>query len=237
MLRRMLSVCLSLTAVVGSVVADEGPQYLFVQNSSAVKADGSTLTLKGVTASTLFFSDRPFRIAGHLATEEFVANWGMGEGNFASDPPNATLSVFGDDKVIDVVVILKNPRLAGKNLLYDVEVLEGDLPARGGPSALFIDIIGRPLTPVSVAGVHRRTRRRAVVVGGTAAVATAGAVATADAASSAPPPAAQAPPPATPPPAAPTAEEQLKTLKSLLDQGLITKDEYDKKTAEIVKKM
>jgi hypothetical protein len=38
--------------------------------------------------------------------------------------------------------------------------LDGEMPAEGGPSALFIDVIGRPATPVSAAGMHRRTRRR-----------------------------------------------------------------------------
>lgn len=56
-------------------------------------------------------------------------------------------------------------------------------------------VVGRPLTPVSVAGVARRTTRRTVVA--TSAVA-------------APPPTTttvvvQAPPPAAPPPAAPPA--------------------------------
>lgn len=32
--------------------------------------------------------------------------------------------------------------------------------AEGDASSLFIDIIGRPLTPLSVGGVRRRTRRR-----------------------------------------------------------------------------
>lgn len=30
----------------------------------------------------------------------------------------------------------------------------GTMPPAGGPSALDIDVIGRPLTPVSVAGLH-----------------------------------------------------------------------------------
>jgi penicillin V acylase-like amidase (Ntn superfamily) len=38
----------------------------------------------------------------------------------------------------------------------DVKILDGEMPASGGPSSLFIDTIGRPLSPVSVAGVHRR---------------------------------------------------------------------------------
>jgi hypothetical protein len=35
------------------------------------------------------------------------------------------------------------------------------MPASGGASSLFIDMIDHPATPVSVADVHRRTRRRA----------------------------------------------------------------------------
>ena len=52
-------------------------------------------------------------------------------------------------------------------------------------------IVGRPLTPVSVAGVARRTTRRTVAVASTSA-----AVATESAAASAAPPAAAAPAPA-----------------------------------------
>ncbi len=41
------------------------------------------------------------------------------------------------------------------NLLF-VQSAEGDA------SSLFIDVIGRPLTPLSAGGVRRRTRRRVV---------------------------------------------------------------------------
>lgn len=57
-------------------------------------------------------------------------------------------------------------------------------------------IVGAPLTPVSVAGVARRTTRRTVAVAGTAAVAT---TAASSAAYASPPPAK----PATPAPAVP----------------------------------
>jgi hypothetical protein len=43
----------------------------------------------------------------------------------------------------------------------EVEVTEGDLAPSDGPASLFIDMIGRPMTPVSVAGGRRRGRRRA----------------------------------------------------------------------------
>jgi len=56
-----------------------------------------------------------------------------------------------------LVVTLKNPQFTGDDLTYDISVIEGKLPAKGGPCALFIDIIGMPLTPLSYAGVARRS--------------------------------------------------------------------------------
>ena len=42
-----------------------------------------------------------------------------------------------------------------------IDILDDGMPASGGASSLIIDMIGRPTTPVSVAGVHCRTRCRA----------------------------------------------------------------------------
>ena len=90
-------------------------QLLFVQNAQGVEvaADGRTLTLKGLSPTTLFFSDRPVRIAGHYLTGEYLQFWKAGPDSFLKDPPNATLSVFekGKDELSDVVVTLRNPRL------------------------------------------------------------------------------------------------------------------------------
>ena len=60
----------------------------------------------------------------------------------------------------DVVVVLRDPVLEGDDLSYSVEVTDGELSASAGPVSLFIDMIGRPLSPGSVAGVRRRGRRR-----------------------------------------------------------------------------
>ncbi len=211
------------------------PQFLFVQNGRGVIFEKGMITLKGVSPTTLFFSDRPMRIAGHYATDEFVQMWGQGKDSFASNPPNATLSIFQEDrdKLIDVVVKLSNPRLEGDDLTYHVAILEGQMPAKGGICSLFIDIIGLPFTPLSVAGVARRWTRRAVVVG---AAATTAAAATSAAAAAAPPSTVvvqEAPPPA---PAAPSlqVEQELKSLKALFDQGLISQSEYDAKRQQIL---
>jgi hypothetical protein len=140
----------------------EEVQLLFVQTSKDVALEKEKMTLKGISPTTIFFSDRPKRIAGHMATEDFVADWkeGKGKNSFVDDPPNATLSIFGKDEIVDIVMELKNPRLKGNDFIYDIGVLEIDHPITSGPCSLFIDPIGRPLSPTSVAGVHRRHRRR-----------------------------------------------------------------------------
>ena len=132
---------------------------LFVQNAQGATLDNGKLTLKGISPTTIYFSDRPERLAGHMATKEFVPFWSEGKDSFLSDPPNATLSAFSDGTVNDFVVELRNPQLNGGELTYDVRVLEGILPIKDGPCSLFIDIIGMPRTPYSYAGACRRCYR------------------------------------------------------------------------------
>lgn len=136
-------------------------EYMFAQTSSGVSvgSDGRVI-LHGVSSTTLFFSDRPYRVTGHIPTDEFIGYWGEGNDSFAKDPPNALLTMFEDDAVNDVVVVLSDPVLSNGDLSYAIEVTDGDLVTPSGPASLFIDMIGRPLSPMSVAGVHRRGRRR-----------------------------------------------------------------------------
>ena len=135
-------------------------EYLFVQNAGNVVLADGMLTMKGINPATLYFSDRPERIVGHVSAEEFIGLWDDGDDSFKDDPPNAALSVVVGSAPRLSVVVLRNPRLHGNELAYDVEVLDGEASARGGPASLFIDTFGRPLSPGSAAGVHRRHRRR-----------------------------------------------------------------------------
>jgi hypothetical protein len=136
-------------------------EYMFAQTSSGVTiGDDGRVTLERVSPTTLFFSDRPYRLTGHLMTDEFITNWGSGTDSFVETPPNALLSLFEQDTVNDVVVVLSDPALSGGDLSYAMEVTDGELAPSDGPASLFIDMIGRPLSPVSVAGAHRRGRRR-----------------------------------------------------------------------------
>jgi hypothetical protein len=244
-------------AVEVPAAAPQMAQLLFVQNAAGVEigAGGKTLTLKNFSPTTLFFSDRPVRIAGHYRTDEYLQFWKAGPDSFLKDPPNATLSVFqkGKDELSDVVVTLRNPRVSGNDLTYDINVISGTLPPAGaGPASLFIDIIGLPFTPLSFAGVARRTAYRTVVWGGAAAAGAAAAAAAHPYYYYPPAPAAvvypapvptvhvtetiQAPPPAAPAvnPGQAAAVAKLKELKSLQSQGLITEAQYQAESQKLL---
>jgi hypothetical protein len=140
----------------------EDIEALFVQTAGRLTSDGGVMTLHGMSPSTLYFADRPQREVGHMSTTRFVDLWSEGENSFAADPPNAVVSFAEpeDRTPEDVVVALRDPAMDGDSLSYRVEVLDGALPVSTGPCALFIDPFGRPLSPVSAAGMHRRGRRR-----------------------------------------------------------------------------
>jgi hypothetical protein len=141
---------------------------LIVMNSRGASLQGQTLTLTGISPNSIVFADRPVRAAGHDLTVHLLEEW-AGNDSFAKDPPNATVSVLGKDgSNKDVVVVLKSPKMDGDKLTFDVQVLEGDLAGADGAAAVFIDIIGRPLTPLSYAGVARRTAYRGAMYGGAA---------------------------------------------------------------------
>jgi hypothetical protein len=135
---------------------------LFVQSATGVSSVNDTITLHGLSSATLYFSDRPKREVGHLSSAHFVDLWDEGENSFKVDPPNAVLSFLelDDSAPEDVVVTLSEPHLESESITYTVNVLEGSIPAEAGHCSLFIDTFGRPLSPVSVAGVRRRERRR-----------------------------------------------------------------------------
>ncbi len=125
---------------------DQKVQLMFVQTADDIKTDNKTIRLVNVNPQTLYFADRPVRLAGHVTTPEYMKEWtaSAGSDNFKSDPPNATLSVYekGQPQNSLVVIEISNPVIDGKDLVYNYKVIEGKMPTSGGQSALFIDWIG-----------------------------------------------------------------------------------------------
>jgi hypothetical protein len=131
-----------------STTSAKAPQLMFVQSAEDLRVDpaASTLRLVKVNQQTLYFSDRPQRIAGHLKMADYLKEWTAkaGKNNFGTNPPNATLSVYepGQPDNTVVVVEITSPVVDGADLIYRYRIINGTMPANGGPTALFIDWIG-----------------------------------------------------------------------------------------------
>ncbi|WP_431281140.1 hypothetical protein ACQW02_17195 [Humitalea sp. 24SJ18S-53] len=169
--RRFLAITAAATAAFAAQPGHAQPadtssgnaDFLFVQTARRLRFDraASRLILQDVSPVTLFFSDRPDRIAGNMRTAAFVPFWSGGRNSFLSDPPNADVSLIEGDALRQVVVVLRDPVLEGANLAYTVQILDGSMPDAGDEVSVFIDIIGMPRTPISFAGAARRGYRRA----------------------------------------------------------------------------
>jgi len=135
-------------AFTGPGYAQDGkPTYLFVQVAKDLKVDpdAKTLRLVNVGQQTVFFSDRPFRDAGHTDTANYLTEWTAkaGSDNFGGDPPNAVLSVInpGQADSTFAIVEISDPKMDGADLVYAFKLLDGQVPTDGGSTTLVIDEI------------------------------------------------------------------------------------------------
>ena len=77
---------------------------------------------------------------------DYLEEWTKkaGKDNFGVDPPNATLSVYEPGQPDNTLAVVKinQPHIDGSDLVYSYKLIDGKLPAAGGPTSLFIDWIG-----------------------------------------------------------------------------------------------
>ena len=143
-MKKILSVFLMLmlatTPVMAGPVIDskENPEYLFVISSGSGSFEGDTLTLTGVPL-VVYFSDRPYRVAGHMSLEKFAEMWSEGPNSLKADPPNATLSILDESGNKDSVVEISDLQLKGDSLTFKVRILEGSILKSFGAASIFID--------------------------------------------------------------------------------------------------
>ena len=219
------------TDTAGGKQGDPQVNWLFVMTGTSGSFDGKTITLHNVPP-TLMFSDRPYRIFGHMDTAKLIKEVSTGPDNFTENPPNAVLSTFGGELPTTGTVVLYKPTLTGKTLSFPVKVLEGNIPNTFEGATLFIDhwhrhphigafVVG---AAVGSAAAHHESETKTVVVQQPAYYYQA-----------TPPP----PPPAPAPdkPSAKSPESRLEEVKSMYDKGLISKSEYDQKKKQILDQM
>jgi hypothetical protein len=156
-----------------SPMAGDMTAYLFVQSGfESGILDQATegiqswmLTLQGAPAQTVYFSDRPERIAGAVSTEQFLNLLDFSP----EDPPNAALVVESDTGTDVIVLELTDPLYdaAAGTMTYITKILDAEqleksgygfetvplgpdnYPAEFGAASLFIDsLLGcSPLDP------------------------------------------------------------------------------------------
>jgi hypothetical protein len=156
-----LLITLALTPGCGgtSTKAEGETSYLFSQSAtggtiSSGAAGTHTLTLTGVSLSTIRFSEKPVRRAGIMGTGAFASGWPK---IFKDGSPNAllVLATLNDKDVDSVVMTLSGPKYDTSNntITYMAKEMpksqdaavnwEGDqlssLPVQFGPATLFID--------------------------------------------------------------------------------------------------
>ena len=143
-----IGLLLALYPVAKLATAQPRPQasLLFVQMAQKIdykKTDAASgvMTLYDVPTQTMFFTDRPNRVVGNVPTSAFVTRWTTDKGpnGFATNPPNAAVTVFQPDGAKTAIVELSNPRLDGNKLSYDVKVLQGISSTQPAEGVVFID--------------------------------------------------------------------------------------------------
>lgn len=238
-------------------------EWLFVQSAISGEFDGENLTLHNVPP-TFFFSDRPLRLFGHIKTAKLAEQASVGENNFRTNPPNAMLSFLNDDAPGHALVTLHEPSLEGDNITYPVKVLSGKIPRKFKQATLFIDsfghhghhgghhphvgaaivagaVIGSAVADSTPQTVYVQPSTVYVPAATTTAAPTTTIITVTNTVvvqnpdvyahtkeSSNPAPAASTTPPKT-------ASDKLKGLKSMQEQGLISKDQYDDKAEDLLK--
>jgi hypothetical protein len=126
----------------------EAPSFMFVQTAEDLKVDSAakTFRLVNVSQQTIYFSDRPYRMAGHLKMADYLKEWTSADGkdNLGAVNPNATISVYepGQPDNSVAIVEISKPKVEGKDLVYCYKIIEGKLPGGGGATCLFIDRVG-----------------------------------------------------------------------------------------------
>ena len=238
---------------------DDEVNWLFVMNAKSGSFDGKTLTLHNVPP-VLMFSDRPYRIWGHMDLDELIEAVSKGPGSFAEDPPNAVISTFGGELPTSATVVVFAPTVKGNKISFPVDVLEGEIPKTFKGVSMFIDhwshhgghggshghghrhghshwhphvgafVVG---AAIGSAASHSSSYANTVVVQQPAIVVQQPSYYY----QASPAPAPTPTPKTAAAPAAKSPQATLEELHSMYTKGLITESDYDTKKAAILKQM
>lgn len=117
-------------------------ELLFVQSGKNADFNGKILKINNITSNTIYFSNRPQRIVGHIPNADFLKAWNSKKqkDSFKKDSPNAAISYYGKDGKPDVAIVeLSDFKVEKNSISYEVKILSGKLPKESREVTLFID--------------------------------------------------------------------------------------------------
>lgn len=127
---------------------------VFAHVAPRMRFDGQTLTLVDLAPSTIVMT-RSLEPPGdppelsYLPTGVFLDRWAERARDVLPHRcrMRGTLRLLDPDAQVAgrAVVLLRTPRLAVDGLAYDIDVLEGIVPARSGACVLFLEWDGAPV--------------------------------------------------------------------------------------------
>ena len=145
MMKRKTIIAAIAAALLASPVAfaeEKTPEWLFVQDASAVEITDAGVMMVPVKREIFAFTDRPYRRHGYLNAHEFSDLWDGGEGSFRADPPNAVLTWVEDGEVQELEVELTSARVGDHGRMIHYEFVTEDGEADVGTvkdASLYID--------------------------------------------------------------------------------------------------
>ena len=106
----MLFGAASTVAKARDVVDDsKKPSYLLSMSATSGSLNQGELKLDGVPL-VVYFTDRPYRKAGHWSLEDFAKVWKLHSETNRDDPPNAELAIYAQTGDTQAVLILSKPK-------------------------------------------------------------------------------------------------------------------------------
>lgn len=127
------------------------PELLFAQSGKTAIYDGKVLKINDAAKHTIYFSDRPYRLAGHIKNSDLLKIWSDSKqkNSFKKDNPNAAISYYDENGKPGVAIIELSNLKTGKNSIsYDVKIIKGSLLKHMREVSLFIDSIIVTITVV-----------------------------------------------------------------------------------------
>jgi len=138
-MKKIFSLLILLSLANCSGILKHKSYLLLVQESKNATFDGKVLQLNNVAKSTIYFSSKPERIAGHVSNVTLAKYWNSKK-HHKSFKKDATISYYDNKGKADIATLeLSNYKVKTNSVSYEAKVVKGKLPKNVDNVTLIID--------------------------------------------------------------------------------------------------